>query len=147
MINDRMERSGMRWKEKSDQLNGFAVCDPDERWHAILGLIKNLAFNRARNNGREKRRKVLDVASLFYELFGHLESASDMAQVELEDTFEEFLKRLSDRESRNLVALKRIDLTNETIADKLKIDVRTIQRRLETLRQVFDEMIAARGIA
>lgn len=132
------------WMSIRDQR--YQWSSTDELWHAILRLIKNRTFNRARNNRRKKRCTLLDLAALYRELYGHLGAAGNVAQVDAEDAFEAFFQRLPDRESKELISLKRIGLTNDTIADQLKVNVRTIQRRLEILGQVFDNTFALQGV-
>lgn len=108
-------------------------------WHAILRIAFERGINRARYMNRTKRSTVLDLATLFREIHGHRDIASEFEVVDIEDTFEQFRKVLPDDESKELMTMKLCGLRNDQIADQKNVDVRTIQRRIKILKMRFDQ--------
>ena len=82
-----------------------------------------------------------DVAQLFGTAIRQRRIAIGIAEVDLEDRFKDFLKKLPDSDARGLIDLKRRGLTNEQIADQQHVDIRTVQRRLKALRLLFNDVV------
>ncbi len=125
------------WMSIHDQKN---FSNADELWFAILRVVLERCIDRARYNQRSKRTMDTDVAKLFERLYGKREFAIGIAEVDLEDTFKDFLKKLPDSDARGLIDLKQRGLTNEQIADQQHVDIRTVQRRLKALSLLFNEV-------
>jgi DNA-directed RNA polymerase specialized sigma24 family protein len=112
-------------------------------WHSILRLAFERCVDRARYNGRSKRTSSLDLAKLFDQLYGCRDIAIGIAEVDAEDMIENFLRKLPDSDSKELIDLKRRGLTNEQIADQRHVDLRTVQRRLKALKLLYFEVKTA----
>lgn len=112
-------------------------------WHSILRLAFERCVDRARYNGRSKRTSSLELAKLFDQLYGWRDLAIGVAEIDAEDMLENFLRKLPDSDSKELIDLKRSGLTNEQIADQRHVDIRTVQRRLRTLKLLFFEVKTA----
>ena len=79
---------------------------------------------------------------LFDALYGHRVWAIGVAEVDAEDLLESLLEKLPDNELREFVLLKLLGLTNDQIADQWQVSIRTIQRRMDAVWQLFDGMVA-----
>jgi len=119
------------------------IDSANDLWHAILRLAFERCVDRARYNGRSKRTSSLELAKLFDQLYGWRDIAIGIAEVDAEDMMENFLRKLPDSDSKELVDLKRRGLTNEQIADQRHVDRRTVQRRLKTLKLLYFEVTTA----
>jgi len=85
----------------------------------------------------------LELAKLFDQLYGWRDIAIGIAEVDAEDMLEDFLRKLPDSDSKELIDLKRSGLTNEQIADQRHVDIRTVQRRLKALKLLYFEVKTA----
>lgn len=112
-------------------------------WHSILRLAFERCVDRARYNGRSKRTSSLELAKLFDQLYGWRDVAIGIAEVDAGDMLEDFLRKLPDSDSKELIDLKRSGLTNEQIADQRHVDRRTVQRKLKTLKLLYFEVKTA----
>lgn len=119
------------------------IDSANDLWHAILRLAFERCVDRARYNGRSKRTSSLDLAKLFDQLHGWRDIAIGIAEVDAEDMMENFLRKLPDSDSKELIDLKRRGLTNEQIADQRHVDLRTVQRRLTALKLLYFEVKTA----
>jgi len=123
-----------------------SLCDPfttwvtaDELWHAIHRLVFEQCIDRARYNTRKKRLAVLELPVLFDELYGHRVWANGVAEVDTRDLLKTLLGKLPDNELTEFVELKLRGLTNDEIANQWRVTVRTVQRKMDTVRQFFDD--------
>lgn len=119
------------------------IDSANDLWHAILRLAFERCTDRARYNCRSKRTSSLDLAKLFDQLYGWRDIAIGIAEVDAEDMMENFLRKLPDSDSKELIDLKRSGLTNEQIADQRHVDLRTVQRRLTALKLLYFEVKTA----
>lgn len=152
-------RSRLRWADRciylEDDLASEILLDiwisireknlgsANDLWHAILRLAFERCVDRARYNGRSKRTSSLELAKLFDQLYGWRDIAIGIAEVDAEDMLEDFLRKLPDSDSKELIDLKRSGLTNEQIADQRHVDIRTVQRRLKALKLLYFEVKTA----
>ena len=81
---------------------------------------------------------------LFDELYGHRVWAIGVAEVDARDLIEALLKKLPDNESCGFVVFKLRGLTNDEIADQWQVSVRTVQRKMAAVWQLFDDMVSTR---
>ena len=124
------------WKSLRDPSTTWVTSD--EMWHAIHRLVFERCINRAKYNTRKKRRNVLELPVLFDELYGHRVRASGIAEVDTEDLVQALLETLPDNELLEFVVLKLRGLTNDEIADRWQVTVRTVQRKMDAVRRLFD---------
>ena len=128
------------WKSLCDSRTEWATSD--ELWQAIHRLVFERCINRVKYNNRSKRRNGLELRVLFDELFGHRDWENGVAEVDARDLIDALLERLPDNELREFVLLKLLGLTNDQIADQWQVSIRTIQRRMDAVWQLFDGMVA-----
>jgi len=129
------------WKSLRDPRTSWVTSD--ELWHAIHRLVLQQCIDRARYNTRKKRRTVLELPVLFDELYGHRVWANGVAEVDTEDLLKALLEKLPDNELLEFVVLKLRGLTNDEIADQWRVTVRTVQRKMDAVRQLFDDRVMA----
>jgi DNA-directed RNA polymerase specialized sigma24 family protein len=129
-----------------------SICDPkleweteNRLWQAIYRLVFERCINRGKYNKQQKRRNDLELGLLFDALYGHRDWGIGMAEVDAEDLAQVLLEKLPDNESREFVVCKLRGLTNDQIAVQWQVTIRTIQRRMDAVRQHFDEKVSIRA--
>jgi len=124
------------WKSLRDPRTHWTSVD--QLWQAIHRLILERCINRGRHNKRQKRRTISDLSLLFETLYRYRESVGGIAQVDTDDLLQALLRTLHNDELSDLVECKLQGLSNREIAAQRHISMRTIQRKLNSVRQVLD---------
>ena len=70
------------------------------------------------------------------------ERSDDELRLEFEDTWRNYIDGLPSDELRRIIELRLVGFTNMEIANKLQIPLRTVQRRIQTTRSLWDERFA-----
>ena len=128
------------WESLCDSRTEWATSG--ELWQAMHRLVFERCINRVKYNSRNKRRNGLELRVLFDELYGHRVWAIGVAEVDARDLIDALLEKLPDNELREFVLLKLLGLTNDQIADQWQVTIRTVQRRMDAVWQLFDDMVA-----
>jgi DNA-directed RNA polymerase specialized sigma24 family protein len=158
----RLCRFRLRWKDRciyfeedlaSDIMTSIwkSLCDPrtewstsNNLWQAIHRLVFEGCINRARHNNRKKRHNELELRVLYQALYGHRIWAIGAAEVEAKDLIETLLEKLLDEEQTQFVECKLSGLTNHQIASRWQVNVRTVQRTMESVRLLYETEVTVR---
>src|SRR5262249_7888571 len=112
------------------------LSDRKDLWQILLVLTARKAWALVKHEGRKKRGggSPVTVADL-QEIVGPEPSPAFAAQ--MAEEFQRLLNRLDDDELRQLARWKLEGWTNEEIATKLDCVLRTVERKLALIRQVW----------
>jgi DNA-directed RNA polymerase specialized sigma24 family protein len=126
-----------------------SLCDPDirwqtcdELWHVLYRLVFERSTDRGKYNMRKKRRSDLNLAQLFSEIYGHRVSANGIAEVDAEDLVAVLVGSLPDEESKECIELKLAGATNDELAKRWQVTVRTVRRKVQYIREIYNDKIA-----
>lgn len=70
------------------------------------------------------------------------ERSDDELMVEFEDTWKLYIEGLPSDEFRQIVEFRLAGFTNVEIAERMKIPLRTVERRVQSIRKLWDERFA-----
>ena len=118
--------------------------DRDNLWRILLTIVVRKAAHRRRDDHREKRNvdRLLDEASLETSL-DHLISAEPTPEfaAEVADECDRLLTKLTSDELRHVAVLKMEGYTNPEIAERLDCAPRTVDRRLQLIRELWTAVV------
>jgi RNA polymerase sigma factor (sigma-70 family) len=128
-----------------------ALADRRDLWKVLLVVTERKAHDRIAYDTREKRdiRRDLDEAALagsgsYPALTAVPDPEPDPAvAAELVDTLRELLSRLPQEEYRHIACLRLEGNSNEEIAQRLGFTLRTVQRKLKLIEDVWTEEYGA----
>lgn len=121
------------------------VRNRDELWRLLVTLTVRIAIDEVRREGRQKRRgtgRAADydtpgamlASELPAELAASREAAPDFA-AQVAEQCERLLASLSDDDLKAIAVWKSEGCTNEEIASKLGVVLRTVERKLRLIRE------------
>jgi len=134
------------WQRASD--GQFARdIDRNDLWN-LLGVITVRKAQKKMRDGLAQKRgggKVITEAAMPGDSEGHFQldgQLGGLPTAELDLTCEELLSKLDD-EPRSIVLLKLMGYTNREIADLLECTERKVERKLQLIRRIWQELEAS----
>lgn len=120
------------------------VADRQQLWRLLAVITVNKARKRAVHEGRIRRGGRANRLSDGSEALGAVACSEfgPEGQAIMEEECRRLLGKLGQRELKLLVLLKVEGYTNDEIADQLGCSRRTIQRRLDIIRDIWTEELA-----
>ena len=124
--------------------------DRNDLWRVLVTLTKNKAINQLKHEGRQKRgggrvrgESVFrtgdaDDQPLGLEAISDDELTPDIA-ADVADTCGELLEKLRDEKLQKVATWKLEGYANEEIADRLDCNVRTVERKLSAIRELWSQ--------
>jgi DNA-directed RNA polymerase specialized sigma24 family protein len=120
------------------QRDRFArLQDREDLWRLLVVLTVRKAIDLLRKEGRAQHGGEVDVAQVLSR-----EPTPEMA-VQMADECRRLLNRLGNQELRSIALWKMEGYSNEEIAGKLDCVLRTVERRLQLIRQIWETEIAS----
>jgi DNA-directed RNA polymerase specialized sigma24 family protein len=122
--------------------------DRQDLWQVLLVITDRKARDLAKYEGRAKRggKKVLDEAALTDPTAGASPLAQIVAQepgpelaTQVAEEFQRLLRLLKDAELEQVAMLKMEGYALKEIAERQKCTTRTVQRRLQLIRRIWEE--------
>lgn len=124
--------------------------DRDQLRRLLMTVTARKAIRQLRHAHRQKRGGNLVRGESVFGRPGELQSACGIEQMagkeppaalasEMDEQFQHLLGRLGDQVLREVALLKLDGYSNEEIAEKLQCGLRTVERRLRTIRAVWAE--------
>jgi RNA polymerase sigma factor (sigma-70 family) len=119
------------------QQDKFArLQDREDLWRLLVVITVRKAIDLLRIEARAHQGGALDVTQVLSQ-----EPTPEMA-VQMADECQQLLDRLGNPELRSIALWKMEGYSNEEIAEKLDCVLRTVERRLQLIRQIWEaEMI------
>jgi RNA polymerase sigma factor (sigma-70 family) len=118
------------------------LLDRDSLWRLLATLTLRKAHNVRRDEQRQKRggRQVIGAEAFLEQVVGR-EPTPELA-AELAEECRRLLGRLDDAALQSLALLKMEGYTNRELADRLGCGVRTVERKLRLIRQIWEKELA-----
>jgi RNA polymerase sigma factor (sigma-70 family) len=111
--------------------------DRQDLWRLLVVLTLRKAIDLLRKEGRIQKEDEVDIA----QLLSHEPSPELAAQIT--DECHRLLDQLGNAQLRSIALWKMEGYSNEEIADKLHCVPRTVERRLQLIRQIWEAEIPA----
>lgn len=129
------------------QGNFHSVKNRDQLWQMLVMIAARKAANKAKFFDRDKRggKRIRGDSALGdackENLAQYIDETEDPAKlVEIEMTCRELLSALPDDNYREIALMRFGGLSNQEIGNKLECSTRTIDRKLVTIREAWDQM-------
>lgn len=129
-------------KGKFEQVN-----NRDKLWQLLTTISARKTINRGQFHDRKKRgggkvrgHSAFRDASYLSEYIGRVDDPAKF--VELEMTCQELLKALPDDQYRQITLMRLAGLTNQEISKEIGCSTRTIDRKLQAIRLVWNDLEA-----
>jgi len=117
------------------------LANRQDLWQILVMLTARKAWALLKHEGRQKRGGDLQPADAEIEQLIGAEPTPEFA-AQLAEEFQTLLNRLTSDELRQVALWKLEGYTNEEIAQKLNVIVRTVERRLWTIRKLWEQEVA-----
>jgi DNA-directed RNA polymerase specialized sigma24 family protein len=125
----------------------YSVNNRDQLWQMVAMIAARKAINKAKFLDRDKRggKQVVGESALndlgLSNLETYILAADDPAKfVEFEMTCRELLLQLPDDDYREIALMRMAGFANQEIGKKLSCSTRTIDRKLNTIREIWDTL-------
>jgi len=115
------------------------LSDRKDLWRILVMLTARKALALMKHEGRKKRRGDAATVADVEQIIGPMPSPEFAAQ--MAEDFQVLPNKLEDYELRHLALLKLEGWTNAEIATKLECVLRTVERKLSLIRQIWNQEI------